>query len=172
MTQSFQQDCIELAWQQYRRGRVDRRTLVVAIALVAAGVLSAMVLLTPGGVETWVLYALVFVFGGVVVPTYSVVLAHVNDSVPPEEFVAASGGMLLVQGAGAAVGPLAIGAAMSAFGPRSLPWMTVLAQLLIAFYGIWRMTRHAAPARKEEFRVQSPTPVGTELIRVSQEAVR
>ena len=100
------------------------------------------------------------------------VLAHVNDSVRPEEFVAASGGMLLVQGAGAAIGPLAIGAAMSAFGPRSLLWMTVLAQLLIAFCGVWRMRRQAAPARKEEFRVQPPTPVGTELISVSQEAAR
>lgn len=152
--------------------RIDRRLLVVAIALIAVGVLGAMALFTPSGASAWVYFGLVFVFGGLVVPTYSVVLAHVNDSVPPEEFVAASGGMLLVQGAGAAVGPLAIGAAMSAFGPRSLPWMTVLAQLLIAFYGIWRMTRHAAPVRKEEFRVQSPTPVGTELIRVSQEAVR
>ena len=97
--------------------------------------------------SAWVYFGLVFVFGGLVVPTYSVVLAHVNDSVRPEEFVAASGGMLLVQGAGAAIGPLAIGAAMSAFGPRSLLWMTVLAQLLIAFCGVWRMRRQAAPAR-------------------------
>ena len=50
--------------------------------------------------------------------------------------------------------------------------MTVLAQLLIAFCGVWRMRRQAAPARKEEFRVQPPTPVGTELISVSQEAAR
>ena len=152
--------------------RIDRRLLVVVIALVAVAVLGTMALFTPSGASAWVYFGLVFVFGGLVVPTYSVVLAHVNDSVRPEEFVAASGGMLLVQGAGAAIGPLAIGAAMSAFGPRSLLWMTVLAQLLIAFCGVWRMRRQAAPARKEEFRVQPPTPVGTELISVSQEAAR
>lgn len=37
MTQSFQQDCIELAWQQYRRGRVDRRTLLRGLAALGAG---------------------------------------------------------------------------------------------------------------------------------------
>ena len=154
--------------------RVDRRTLVVAIALVAAGVLSAMVLLTPGGVDAWVLYALVFVFGGVVVPTYSVVLAHVNDMVRPEEFVAASAGMLMVQGAGAALGPVATGAAMSAFGVRSLVWMVVVAQLLIVAWGIWRRIRGPGPApgAKAEFAVQPPLPVGTELIAARHEAAR
>ncbi|UFN51148.1 MFS transporter [Roseomonas sp. OT10] len=152
--------------------RVDRRTLVVAIALVAAGVLSAMVLLTPGGVDSWVLYALVFVFGGVVVPTYSVVLAHVNDMVRPEEFVSASAGMLMVQGAGAALGPVAAGAAMSAVGPRSLVWMVVAAQLMIVAWGVWRRVQGPAPATKGDFAVQPPLPVGTELIAAHQDSRR
>ncbi|MCK8786835.1 MFS transporter [Roseomonas sp. NAR14] len=151
--------------------RIDRRMLVVATALVAAAVLGAMALLTPAEAPSWLYLALVFVFGGLVVPTYSVVLAHVNDSVAPSEFVAASGGMLIVQGAGAALGPLAIGAAMTAGGPRSLLWLTVLAQALIALCGAWQMARRAAPARKEDFQVHPPTPVGTELVTVSRETV-
>lgn len=152
--------------------RMDRRRLIVGVALVAAGVLGAMALFTPAGAATWVYLGLVFVFGGLVVPSYSVVLAHVNDSVPPSEFVAASGGMLIVQGAGAALGPIAIGAAMSAFGPRSLAWVTVLAQAGIAASGAWLMLRKPAPRHRVEFKVQSPTPAGTELIAVDHKAAQ
>lgn len=150
--------------------RMDRRTLMVGIALVAAAVLGAMALFTPSGASAWVYIGLVFVFGGLIVPSYSVVLAHVNDSVARSDFVAASGGMLIVQGAGAALGPIAIGAAMSAFGPRSLPWLTALAQALIALSGALLIMRRGAPARREDFKVQPPTPVGTELIAVDQRA--
>ena len=52
-------------------------------------------------------------FGCTIVPTYSVVMAHVNDSVEKGEFAAAPGGLLIVQGAGAVVGPLIAGVAMS-----------------------------------------------------------
>lgn len=150
--------------------RMDRRALMVAVALAAAAVLAAMALFTHGGSMSWVYLALVFVFGGLVIPSYSVVLAHVNDSVAPSEFVAASGGMLILQGAGAAVGPLAFGAAMSAFGPRSLLWLTASAQALIALSGLWLIMRRAAPARNESFKVHPPTPVGTELIAADREA--
>nr|WP_314070421.1 MFS transporter [uncultured Roseococcus sp.] len=149
--------------------RMDRRLLVVATATVAAIALAGMTQFTPSGASTWIYFVLVFLFGGLVVPIYSVVLAHVNDSVPPSEFVAASGGMLIAQGAGAALGPLVIGAAMTAFGPRALPGLTVVAQILIVLLGFWQIRRHAAPARTEEFQPQPPTPVGTELIAVSQE---
>jgi MFS family permease len=149
--------------------RMDRRLLVVTIAIVAAAVLAGIALFTPSGASAWVYFVLVFLFGGLVVPTYSVVLAHVNDSVPPSEFIAASGGMLIVQGAGAALGPLVIGAAMTAFGPRSLPALTVVAQALIVLFGAWQVRRHAVPTRRAEFQPQPPTPVGTELIAVSQE---
>jgi len=42
-------------------------------------------------------------------------MAHVNDSVGEGEFVAASGGLLIMQGVGAAAGPLLAGFVMSAF---------------------------------------------------------
>jgi MFS family permease len=148
--------------------RIDRRLLVVFISLVAAVVLAAMALFTPSGAAAWLYFALVFVFGGLVVPTYSVVLAHVNDAVEPSDFVAASGGMLIVQGAGAAMGPIVIGAAMSAFGPRSLPWLIALAQVLIALCGAWLLALRAPPLKKEKFQLQPSIPVGTELTAASQ----
>ena len=51
-------------------------------------------------------------FPGAIIPTYSIVIAHVNDGVTPGEFVAASGGLLIVQGVGATVGPIVAVSAM------------------------------------------------------------
>lgn len=36
--QSFQQDCVDLAFQKFRRGEVDRRTLLAGLAALGAGV--------------------------------------------------------------------------------------------------------------------------------------
>lgn len=142
--------------------RCDRRSLIVAIAAIAAAV-AAMITLLPGELPANTHYLLAFVFGGVVIPTYSLVIAYVNDSVGPGEFVAASGGLLIVQGAGAVVGPIAGGAAMSAFGREGLAVLTVGAQVTITLWGLYSMARRPAPVEKEEFRVMPPTPVCTEF---------
>lgn len=142
--------------------RGDRRTLIVAIAAIAAAV-AAVITLLPEGLPANTHFLLAFVFGGVVIPTYSLVIAHVNDSVGPGEFVAASGGLLIVQGAGAVVGPIAGGAAMSVLGREGLAVLTVGAQVTIALWGLYSMARRSAPVEKEKFRVMPPTPVCTEF---------
>ena len=47
----------------------------------------------------------------------------------PSEFVAVSGGLLLLYGAGTMFGPLAAGAAMTALGPEALFLVTARATL-------------------------------------------
>jgi MFS family permease len=104
------------------------------------------------------------VFGATIIPTYSIIIAHVNDAVAEVEFVAAAGGLLLVQGIGAVVGPLIAGLAMSA-SPRGLSYTLVVAQILIAAWGVYRLTKRPAPPdhHKGHFLVEPPTPVGTEF---------
>ena len=38
--QSFQQDCVDLAFRRYRRGEVDRRTLLAGLAALGVGTLT------------------------------------------------------------------------------------------------------------------------------------
>ena len=104
------------------------------------------------------------ILGGTIVPTYSVVMAHVNDAVAEGEFAAASGGLLIVQGVGATAGPLLGGLAMSAL-PQGLAYMLVATQIAMAVFGAYRLTRRAAPPemRKGVFVVEPSIPVGTEL---------
>ena len=91
-------------------------------------------------------------------------MAHVNDAVGEGQFVAASGGLLIVQGAGAVVGPLVAGCAMS-FLQRGLSSTIISAQILIAVFGVYRLSRRAAPPalHKRTFVVEPAIPVATTL---------
>jgi MFS family permease len=142
--------------------RLDRRLVIIGAATIAAVTLLIILALLPDEPSRWILYLCVTIFGGTIVPTYSVVMAHVNDSVAPSEFVAASGGLLIVQGAGAVVGPIVAGFAMSMWD-RGLSTTLITAQLLMAAFGIYRLTRRAAPpaTHKGSFVVEPAVPVAT-----------
>src|SRR5260221_4907938 len=83
--------------------RLDRRLVIIGAAVIAAVALLTIVALVPDSAPRWILYLCVAIFGGTIVPTYSVVMAHVNDAVGKGEFVAASGRVLIRQCAGAVV---------------------------------------------------------------------
>jgi MFS family permease len=145
--------------------RYDRRLVIIGAAAAAAASLALMLALVPGDAYPWLLYLCVALFGGMIIPTYSLALAHLSDAVAQEEMVAASGGLLLAHGAGAAAGPLIAGFAMSAT-PRGLSYTLVAAQALIVLFGVSRLFSRAAPApvpRKSAFAVEPPVPVGTEF---------
>jgi MFS family permease len=144
--------------------RLDRRLVIIGAAVTAAVTLFMMMALVPNDAPHWILYLCVALFGGTIVPTYSIVMAHVNDAVGKGEFVAASGGLLIVQGVGAAVGPVIGGLAMSAL-PQGLSYMLIATQMLIAVWGVYRLTRRPAPpeTHKGPFLVEPAVPVGTTL---------
>jgi MFS family permease len=143
--------------------RVDRRLAIIGAAVTAAATLF-MLMMVPKEAPEWVLYLYVAIFGGTIIPTYSVVMAHVNDTVGKGDFVAASGGLLIVQGAGAVAGPIIAGSAMSLF-QRGEAYTLITAQALIAAFGVYRLTRRAAPPamHKGTFVVEPPVPVATTL---------
>jgi MFS family permease len=144
--------------------RIDRRFVIIAAAATAAATLLTMIAVVPQDASPWLLGFCVALFGGTIVPTYSIVIAHVNDLVERSEFIAASGGLLIMQGAGAVFGPLIGGLAMSLI-PRGLSATLITAQVLIAAWGLYRLTRRASPpgADKIRFAVEPPVPVGTAL---------
>jgi MFS family permease len=91
------------------------------ILLVLAG-LAAAALAVPAAARlggSWLL-ASVAVFGGFAFALYPLCVAHTNDHLTAEQRVAASGGLVLAYSAGAAVGPVAGAAAMTALGPAGL----------------------------------------------------
>jgi MFS family permease len=144
--------------------RFDRRRVIIGAAITASASLFIMKALVPDEPSRWMLYLCAAIVGGTIVPTYSVVMAHVNDLVGEGEFVAASGGLLIMQGIGAAAGPLLAGFAMSAWDD-GLQYTLITAQILMAAFGVYRSTRRPAPPEmhKGAFVVEPIIPVGTTL---------
>jgi len=163
-----------LAWPVgWLSDRLDRRRVIIGAAIVASASLSIMMALLPDQPSRWIVYLCVAIFGGTIVPTYSVVMAHVNDLVGEGEFVAASGGLLIMQGIGATAGPLLAGFAMSAWD-HGLGYTLIAAQLLMAAFGVYRSVCRPAPPKthKGAFVVEPLIPVGTTLESEHSRAVR
>ncbi len=148
--------------------RLDRRLVIIGAAVLAAATMCTIMALVPDEATRWMLYLCSAILGGTIIPTYSVVMAHVNDSVGEGQFVAASSGLLILQGVGAAAGPLLAGFAMSAF-EQGLGFTLIATQILMAVFGVYRLKRRAAPPEmhKGPFVVEPPVPVGTEFHRAT-----
>ncbi len=145
--------------------RIDRRHVIVGTAGMAAAILLMLIHFASPTVPTWLLFVYVAIFGGSVIPTYSIVIAHVNDMVKPGEFVAAAGGLLILQGVGSVIGPVISGVAMTEFGRLGLLYIFIVAQTLMATWGAYRSLQRAAPptAEKETFVVEPTVPRGSPL---------
>jgi MFS family permease len=129
--------------------RRDRRGVMVGVCTVAA-LLAALVAMVSHWSEA-ALIGLGFVYGGFVFTIYGLSVAHVNDLTEPGHLLQTTGGLLLLYGIGAAIGPGAAGAVMDALGPGSL--MVYFAVLLCATaaFAAYRM-RVARPLLPAEER--------------------
>ena len=126
--------------------RIDRRVLILgcsavgAVACLAGGLLPATlpVVITVG-----------FIMGGMGNPLYSLLIAYTADFLDYEDMAAASGGLIFINGLGAIMGPVAIGALMTAIGPRGFWFFVSFLMFALAGYAAYRMTRRAAPTVEE-----------------------
>jgi MFS family permease len=66
--------------------------------------------------QTGLLYTLMFLFGGLSLPLYGIFVALAGDMLAPEELVAASSKILLVNGLGSAIGPVFVAWLMHGVG--------------------------------------------------------
>ncbi|AHM04918.1 Transporter, Major facilitator superfamily [Roseibacterium elongatum DSM 19469] len=133
--------------------RMDRRVLIIGASFAGAAV--ALIGALVGSSYT-ILLVLGLLNGGLAQPLYALIIAYTNDYLDPEDMAAASGGLMFVNGIGAILGPLAMGVLMSQFGPAGF-WMFLAAILvMIAVYGVWRMTqRVSAYAEEDEYEAVS-----------------
>ena len=116
--------------------RIDRRMALALISAVAALVALAN-LIVPTGNHT-VAMVLVFALGGMSFSLYPIAVAHLVDYLRRDELLSASSTVLLVNGLGAALGPLLAGALMSVWQPSLLfVWFAALNGLL-ACYALYR----------------------------------
>jgi MFS family permease len=139
--------------------RIDRRTVIAGMCIFAT--LSAAALVVIRHVPHGLLLLLTALFSGSAFTLYSLGVSHANDHLEPEQMVAASSALLRMNGVGAALSPILVGALIAAFGPPV--YFAVLAVLTgtLALYGLWRKTRRSATpaARKRPLVAAEPHAV-------------
>ena len=116
----------------------DRRRTLAWVAVAAA--LAAIALLLAGAHPVLLLVA-AFLFGGAAFSVYPIAVAHLIDHLHAEQILAGNAALLLVHGAGAALGPLLVGAAMAVLGAAALPLHFLLTSVLLAAFALWQIRR-------------------------------
>jgi MFS family permease len=135
--------------------RVDRRNVLIGISVLAA--LAAAVAGRLGAASP-AFFVAVAAYGGLSLTTYAVVLAHVNDHLQPSQMVAASATVLLANGIGSALGPVAVSAAMQLAGPGAFFASVIAMHASFAMYAAWRKRQTVAVPAPEKARFVSAPP--------------
>ena len=121
--------------------RIERRIVLAAVATLVAAVALAIAFVSTTRPD--LLMVLAPLLGGVVFTIYPLSVAQANDRIDRRERVAVSGGLIIVYGCGAAVGPLLGAWAMSALGPSGLFMFIAAAAVLLAALSLVRWVQRA-----------------------------
>ena len=127
--------------------RIGRRPVIVGLSaiMVLAGIVAALI-----GANPLALLVAVGVIGAVAAPTYSVLIAHANDTVERDRMAACGALMIFLHGIGAMAGPPLAGAAMTLYGPLSYFLLLALGAGLLGLYALYRMARRTSPETEME----------------------
>ncbi|MGP1629862.1 MAG: MFS transporter [Giesbergeria sp.] len=118
----------------------DRRIVLLWVCILGAIVTALAFVLANVSVDS--LLPLSLLFGGLIFSIYGLGVAHVNDMIDSSRLVEFTGGLLLIHGVGAAIGPVLAGAVMDVAGPASLMLFYAAVMAALAVYSFKRI--HAA----------------------------
>ena len=161
----------------YFSDKFERRKVIVITTLLSA--LFALLAIIFGGESLQNMYLSVKVplskiiffisvalYAGLCLPLFSLNLAHTNDYVAKEKFVAAGGGLQLIFGIGAIIGPILCSLFMEIFNINGFFIFLILSHLFIAIFGIYRMKIRESVDNPDSTFTPVPatiTPAGLEL---------
>ena len=144
--------------------KIDRRVVLIILTLIASGI--CILIIGSSFISTILLFILLAIYAGMSLPLYSVTIAHTNDYLQPDEFVAASSAIAVLVGLGAIFGPIATSYFMSIIGANGFFVFLFLVHVFLGFFGIYRMAVRTKPSDIESQYVPLPrtmTPTGMEL---------
>ena len=114
--------------------RFERRVVMLWVVTLAAALPLALTILGAGTA----MLGLMFIWGGLAFSIYSIAVAQMVDHLNPDEILSGSSGLLLSNGFGAALGPVAAGGLMHLAGPVALPLFYAVSLGVLAFYAFYR----------------------------------
>ena len=151
----------------------DRRKVIVVSTFGASlfalcAIISSGQMYLPGSLatsKTW-FYIFLILFSFCSLPMFSLILAHTNDYIPKEKFVAAGAGLQFTFGLGAMSGPFLCSIFMNIVGSNGFFVFLLFFHAVIGFFGLYRMKIRASVDNPDSQFVAMPstiTPAGIEL---------
>ena len=125
-----------------------------------------MYLASQLGFSKILFFLAVGLYSSLALPLFSLNLAHTNDFVPKEKFVAAGGGLQLIFGIGAIGGPIVCTIFMNSIGVNGFFIFLIIFHLIIGVFGLVRMKVRETKDNPDSSYTPLPatiTPVGLEL---------
>ena len=107
-----------VAWQfplGWLADRIDRQRLLGLAGLAGALVPLALLAVVPAG---WLVWPLLFVYGGIALGYYTLGLAHLGARFAPGELAVANAGFMVLYETGTTLGPALAGAGMEVWAPH------------------------------------------------------
>lgn len=128
--------------------RYDRRLVLTGVML-SIGVLASIAYLIPSD-QIYMMYAIIFVLGGLSLSIYSLALAHTNDHLEKEQIMSASATMILINGVGAAISPLVVSFAMDAISENAFFGTIAIISLAMFTFALYRMSATESVPMEEQ----------------------
>lgn len=136
--------------------RLDRRRVIIATSALSAVLVAAAARWSSADFSIFI--TLMFLYGGISMPLYSLLIAHTNDFLQPRQMVAASASLVLMSGLGASLGPVSSAAMMDVLGPRGFLVLLGLVHGAITLFGLYRMSRREAMPIEDQRHYGTMTP--------------
>ena len=161
----------------YLSDKYDRR-LVIILSTFGSAVFALLAIITSGsslekmylaselGITKVLFFISIALYAGLCLPLFSLNLAHTNDFVPKEKFVAAGGGLQLIFGIGAIGGPIVCTLFMTWMGVNGFFIFLITFHILIGFFALYRMNIRKSIDNPDSTFTALPatiTPVGLKL---------
>jgi len=117
--------------------RFDRRKVLMIVCVFAT--LMALSIFVFSQRSQFVLMLSAIFYGGFSFSVYSLSVAHTNDQIKPTEVMDATQGLLLLNGVGAAIGPIIAGVFMQILGAQGLMIYFSIVFGILALFIVFRM---------------------------------
>tara|TARA_Y100000590_G_scaffold176972_1_gene202183 strand:- start:2916 stop:4205 length:1290 start_codon:yes stop_codon:yes gene_type:complete len=161
----------------YLSDKNDRRIIIIfatflasifcLLSILSSGTsLEIMYLASSLGIDKIMFFIYVSLYAGMAIPLFTLNLAYVNDYISKEKFVAAGGGMQIIFGMGAMIGPFFCSLLMNKFGSAGFFVHLLFFHLIIGIFGLYRTTKRTYKDNPESTFTPLPrniTPLGIEL---------
>ena len=144
--------------------RYDRRLVIIAVSMACALCSFACYLFSNNFL---LLNASILFLGALSLPIYGLSIAQITDHLTPKQYVAGGASAILVNGAGAAIGPLLISLAMQLMGVDTYFILITSVFVALSIYGIVRtQIREAVPMEDQgDYNIMPvrPTPLSVAI---------